>query len=220
MQYWLLSLLLCCFTACTVAPQAPPTVEPVVVFLPATQDPTPQCVLLESPSTVAGMGPATVLPPKRSKHARSLSPAQITQQAEKEALVYPTERGYHAGRAHQVYPWQPGKLFSILLAPAAATVIHLPPGETLVNAITLNDELFVTGTATIGEDLTLHDVVFLRPLSDARREVNVSLLTTSGRSYDLHLIVGTTGMVAVRFELSPIMQLPKDDESTLPKGLR
>jgi type IV secretory pathway VirB9-like protein len=209
-------IMLTCFTACTPAPQ-PPTVETVVVFLPATQEPPPQCVILERENPLPMSLPP---PPKRPKSAKALPPAQLIQQAEREALIQPTAQGYHGGSARQKYLWQPGKLFSVYLHPTAATEIELPPNEQLASGLSLNPDLYEVSTVRVGSELATKDVIKLRPLTDTPSTLNVSLLTTSGRSYDLHLIVGTRGMFGVRFELAPILQVPAHDDDGVPKERR
>jgi len=209
----LLLLALCGLTACT-APPPVPTVETVVVFLPATQEPPPQCVMLERQSPLPMSLPP---PPKRPKLAKALPPAQLIAQAEKAALVFPTERGYHGNSARQKVLWQPGKLVVVYLSPSAATEIELPPGEQLASGLALNPDMYEVTNVRVGSEPATKDVIKLRPLSDAKQETNVSLLGMSGRSYDLHLIVGTRGQFAVRFELAPIVQQVSDDEGMLPR---
>lgn len=135
---WLLVISLCCLTACALEHQSPVPTETTIIFLPAPQEPTAQCVLLESPATLAAPMPVSLPPPKRGKAERippTVPPAKLIQQAEREALVFPTERGYHGASARQKYLWQPSKLFTVYLSPSAVTEIELPLGEVLASGL-------------------------------------------------------------------------------------
>jgi type IV secretory pathway VirB9-like protein len=208
--------ILACLSAC--APPAPaPTVETVVVFLPATQESPPQCVMLErEPALPVNLPP----PPKHSKPERT-PPAKLIQQAEREALLQPTAQGYHGGSNRQKYLWQPGKTFAVYVTDTMATEIELPPNEILASGLALPGSVFESVTYRVGvEDVHTKQIIRLWAKEPSTMQRNVSLLTTSGRSYDLRIIAGAVGMLGVRFELAPMLHVPGEEDGGVPKERR
>jgi hypothetical protein len=126
--------------------------------------------------------------------------------AQQQARVTPDSRGYFGGSAEYTYPWQPGKVYVVLLSPKAPTVIILPPGEKTVAAMYVDREAYEVTTTRAGHDLTAYDTITVRPTS-ATGEVDAFILTESGRRYLLHLVTGVTGMLAVTFETAPLVDV-------------
>jgi hypothetical protein len=186
-------------------PPLPPPAEPeVLVLLPRPAEPSP--VL-----------PEPVPPPKASKGTKTLaepSPAQVILEAQKEARVAPTKRGYFGGSGQQRYLWMPGKIYDIYLTPGTGTKLELPPGETLAHHLMLNPKSFDLAMATVGDEGAQNTIILLRPCTPGEgdgeakcvpsAEVDVAMTSTSGRSYPLHLIIGKVGMVSVTWEVTPV----------------
>jgi type IV secretory pathway VirB9-like protein len=224
MKWFLVPLFLC--TACALEHPLPPTPGAVPEPPPLAQraplpDPLHIAPLLPlEPLFVALPVTPTPLPRPPTKVLKPVAPERLIREAEKEALVYPTARGYHGGIADHHYLWQPGKLFVVFLAPNATTHIWLPPGERLISGLALPDDAFLVINTRVGNEPMTQDVISLHPHVESKMVLNLSLLTESGRSYNLHIVVGKTAMVAVRFQMAPIMQLPVEEEPPLPRPAR
>jgi hypothetical protein len=165
--------------------------------------------------------------PKPRKSAPEPSPQQIIVEAQKDARVAPTKRGYFGGRGVQRYLWSPGKIYDVYVTPAHQTRLELPPGETLGHALVLNPRSFDVLSATVDTEQAAHSIIFIRPCAAGEGEnemrclpspnVDVALTSASGRSYDVHLIVGTVGMVGVTWEIVPLALMQGEESGLLPK---
>jgi len=207
------------------APLPPPA---PVVAPPPEPEPAWQPILYVPP-------PAEPEPPPRSKGKGTLArkapaeptPQQVIEEANREARVPPTRRGYFGQRGEYRYLWSPGKIYDIYLTPTQGTKLVLPPGETLAHAVVLNPRSFDVNTATIGTEAATSTLIMIRPCATGEgtgedkcvqaTEVNVGLTSTSGRSYDVHLIVGKVGMVTVTWDITPVPHLQMEDSNIIPK---
>jgi hypothetical protein len=212
-------------------PQAPPPPPPVVT--PPAPEPVREVpVPFEVQPIVAWTTPPEFVKPakpagKGTKPAHEPSPVQVIQEAQKEARVAPTKRGYFGGRGVHRYVWMPYKIYDVYLTPGAQTRIELPPGETLAHALILNPRSFSVKMATIGTEVTANTIILIRPCAKGEGEdedaclpspsVDVALTSASGRSYDLHLIIGQVGMLGVTWELVPIPLVQVEEPGTVPR---
>lgn len=215
----------------TFAPPAPP-IEPIR----PTPVVTPQWVSLPAPLPVDGdvaRGPEPA--PKRAepknagkggKPAPAQSPAQLIEEANRTARLAPSPRGYFGGGGTHRYQWTPGKIYDVYLSPASGTKIMFPPGEVLAHELVLNPDSFDVSSATIGGEVSKSTVLFIRPCAEGEQgckpvaSVDVALVSESGRSYDLHLIVGKVGMVGVTWAIAPIVQMQIEEQPGVGGGVR
>jgi hypothetical protein len=165
-------------------------------------------------------------PETRKRSAKTQSPAQLIEEANKTARLSPSSRGYFGGGGTHRYQWTPGRIYEVYLSPASGTKIVFPPGEVLAHELVLNPDAFDVSSATIGNEVSKSTVLFIRPCDGAEQSckpatsVDVALVSESGRSYDLHLIVGKVGMVGVTWAIAPIPQLQTEDHPPMPGGGR
>ena len=213
-----------------VAPGAPapalamPPAEPTLAPLPEPvwPEPVPAMAAVEPP-------PAALTPsPRRagSKSDREPSPHQLIKDAQQQARIAPSRQGYFGGSGVQRYLWQPGKIWDVYLTPGAGTKILFPPGERLAHALILNPKSFDVNTATVGgSEEALQTLILIRPCATSEPgcvgspPVDVGLTSISGRAYNLHLIVGSVGMVEVTWEVTPIPYLQMRDPEPRPRRL-
>jgi len=179
-----------------VAPPAPPVQIVEEYQAPYCPVERVEVGVLERSLETVPIRPA-VSPPKKGD--RAPTPAQLVQQAQKAARIEPTERGYFGQSSEHVYPWIPGKVYTVYLSKHQATGIFLPPGERLVSGLHLDPEAYEVKTDQAGKGEGAYDAITIRPIGDTG-EVDVFLLTESSRRYLLHFIVGKVGMLAVTFE--------------------
>jgi hypothetical protein len=188
----------------------PPVVEPTLVsFSPLPHQDAPQTAL-EPPA------PPAPLPKGKKRAGGGLTrPEEVIEQAHRAARVAPTTRGYFGNSAVQRYLWQSGRLYDARVSPVAPTKFTLPPGQVLAVGLALDPDAWDVSSATVGNELRMYSVVFIRPLKD-KGEVNVSLVTEQGYSFDVHLIIDATKepIFAVTWEL-PVMQHIVVDDNPL-----
>src|SRR4030095_15241978 len=98
-----------------------------------------------------------ILPKASGKTAKATpepSPTQIIQEAQREARVAPTKRGYFGGRGGARDLLTPWKIYDVYLTPGAQTRLEFPQGELLAHALMLNPRSFDVATATVGNEVT------------------------------------------------------------------
>ena len=137
----------------------------------------------------------------KGKPDREPNTVQLVKTAEKEASVYPSERGYWGKSAEQTFTWAPGGLYVIYLTWNHPTAISLPPGELVAIGLKLDPDLYDVEHQTVGRELTAYSAITIRPKFE-KGDANVALWTKSGKRYLFHLIVGSWGLTAVTFESS------------------
>lgn len=192
---------------------------------PAITPPPPPVAPDLPPVTYVMLPPPPPAAPakKAAKPVPEPSPQQLILEAQREARIAPTKQGYFGKSGVQRYLWQPGKIYDIYLAPGVGTKLELPLGEVLAHDVILNPKSFDVSTATVGTELTARSLLLLRPCAAvepdcvAVREVDVALTSTSGRSYNLHLIIGQVGMIGVTWELTHVPHLALEEPGMLPR---
>jgi type IV secretory pathway VirB9-like protein len=119
-----------------------------------------------------------------------------------------------------VYPWVQGHVYTIYLSPTKGTGLFLAPGDVLVKGLFLNPEAFEVTTQRAGAGDDAFDALVIRPTQPSG-DADAFLLTTSGRRYLLHFVVGKQGMLAVTFTAPrlarPPMVAPEEPALVLPK---
>jgi hypothetical protein len=155
--------------------------------------------------------------PPDSRQVAALSPEQVIREANTFARVAPTARNYFGGGGTARYLYSPGKIYDVYLSPASGTRIMLPPSEILANELILPADSFDVSTVTVGTEVNKSSILFIRPCAPSESSckpvvsVDVALVSESGRSYDLHLIVGKVGMVAVTWAIAPIPNIQVEE---------
>jgi hypothetical protein len=199
-------------------PPPPPAPEPVLDFtwgppvVPVTPVNLPARALPPAPPPAVISRGATTKTPVAAQ-----SPVQIIEEANKAARIAPTARNYFGGGGTARYQWTAGRIFDVYLSPASGTRITFPPGEVLAHELVLNPDAFDVSSATITTELSKTTVLFIRPCDASEQgckpvvSVDVALVSESGRSYDLHLIVGKVGMVAVTWAIAPIPNIQVEE---------
>lgn len=137
------------------------------------------------------------------------SPAEIVMQAQKDALVQPDSKTYFGKTSIARYIWQPGQIFTVLLAPKQQTTIKLPFKEILMIGLVLSPDDFVVKNDKVGKDETARYAVSITPQPETKGEYNVSLLTDIDHEYRLKLVVGKVGMETVIFTIPTIHEADK-----------
>jgi Conjugal transfer protein len=160
-------------------------------------------------------GPLETLP---AVFAPPLKPEALIRTAQQAATVSPTTRCYFGGSNVCRYLWTPNKLYPVYVSPSAKTKISLPPGERLAVALALNGDLWDVGTARVGSEPLQQDHIFIRPLTRETPNMDISLLTEAGHSFDIQLRVGAQGMFGVTWETPAITQGPADEDVPLLPG--
>lgn len=163
-----------------------------VVQLPALSD-TP----------AGGKRLAPVLVQARAVAGKTVSPIAVVTQAQKAALVQPDATTYHGRTADAWYTWQPGAIYTVLLAPAQTTVITLPPKEVLLVGLVLDEHDFVVVNKKVGKE-DFRYLVTITPQAEAKGEYLVALISEAGHQFRLKLIVGTVAMPGVNFDVPQV----------------
>jgi type IV secretory pathway VirB9-like protein len=138
------------------------------------------------------------------------APAQVIQSAHKSAQVQPTARGYFGGSAIHRYPWQLGKLYTVYVAPGKTTMLQLPPGEKLASALHLSAEDWEVSMVLVGNEVRQQNVIFVTPLVP-HGDADIALVCETGRSFNVHLVVGKVGMFGVTWEIPPVGEIYVDE---------
>jgi hypothetical protein len=235
----LLCFLTVALSSCVLPPPGPETIAPP----PPVATPAPQPIPLmladssvlpaiewpqQSQQFVSYTPPTEPVTPAKGagrdhKPPPEPTPQQVIREAQAEARVAPTRRGYFGGRGEQRYLWSPGKIYDVYLTGGQATKLLLPPGEMLAHALMLNPKSFDVTTATVGNEVSATSVILIRPCAQGDADcvpspdVDVALTSTTGRSYDLHLIIGKIGMVSVTWELTPITHIQTEEAGVPPR---
>jgi hypothetical protein len=231
----LILLCCCCLTACSLVPkdetllptaplsdEAPPPPMPALTIADLLPPPTPPvtCVLSvqvpalseEVLTTPTGNKPAAAtaqIRPVSTKPPKTLSPTEVVQRAQQDALVQPTPATYFGKTTDARYTWQPGQIYTVLLAPTQTTVITLPPKEVLLIGLALRDDEFLVVNKKVGREDQAHFVVTITPQDAAKGEYQVALITESGHQFRLKLVVGQVGMTGVTFETPTVQEVEK-----------
>jgi len=192
-------------------------------FPTADQVPTPPPVVtlptMSSPPVVVPPLPPPLpvnLPPhgkqRRAGVERPERPDAVIREANGEALVTPSRKGYFGASAVQRYLYQPGKVYLIISSPSHPTTILLPLGERLAAAPIIDGEAWDVGAAEMGSEATRSEAVILRPVK-AGLESTMPLLTQGGRAYFCRLrSQEATGMIAVTWELPTVQVITAPSE--------
>jgi type IV secretion system protein TrbG len=235
MRHVAVLLLASSLAACTLPQPEPELATPAPLALPETPAPpepppaVPEAVWPEPPVviTVPAVLPAHGEAPAPKKARSGERPEQVIREAQQAARVAPTKSGYFGGSGIQQYIWVPGKIYDIYLAPSSGTKLMLPPGEILAHALILNPKSFDVNSAIVGDELHEQSLLLIRPCAASEEncvpsptEVEVAVTSKSGRSYNLHLIIGKIGMVEVSWQLTPIPRLEVAEPGMLPRRER
>lgn len=206
----------------------PPAVpEDRAVFEPplvATQLPAPEPLADVPVTSMPRLQPsldelqAFVVPRPPGKVER---PEKVIDDANAGARVSPTRQGYADGKsAVQRYPYLPGRIYDIYLAPNAPTTIFLPVGERLAATPTLNPDAWDVGVAEMGEGPTHQEAIILRPVA-AGQDGTTPLLTRSGKVFFCRLrSFETTAMIAVAWEMPSVKLLNLTGQERAPHTMR
>jgi len=135
--------------------------------------------------------------------------------AQQASVIPPTSRCYFGASNVCRYLWTPNKLYPIYVSPASKTKITLPPGEILLGELPLNDQAWDAGKVKVRAEHLVQDHILIRPITLETPNIELSLLTESGHSFDIQLIVAPVGMFAVTWEVSPVVQAPQEEETPI-----
>jgi hypothetical protein len=206
---------------------AAPAPEVKTIFLPSPQE----CInVVQVPSLDVGQLPAKpgtkaaqLLPASfkgkslTATLAKIPTPAEVVTQGQRDARVTLTAENYFGQNGEAVYTWTPGRIFPIYLTQHHATLLTLPPGETMLAGLILPKDTFEVVTKRAGAEPYAYDGMAITT-SLEKGEIDTFILTASGRRYLLHLVIGQIGMVSVGFEAAGITQaVEREPRLMLPK---
>jgi hypothetical protein len=163
---------------------------------------------------------AAQAPPSRSRNGkqapRPQAPADLVRVAQQEAQVVPTSACYFAKSGECTFTWMPGRIYTVLLTWNHQTLISLPPAETLVIGMMLDEKSFDVVSKLVGSDLMAYTTVSIRPLIE-KGEVDAAIVSQSGRRYLFHFVLGEKGMVGVNFETPKMHEESPEKKLILPR---
>jgi hypothetical protein len=143
---------------------------------------------------------AAAVPVRKGKGVpKPQTPLDLVTTAQKEAQVLPSPACYFGQSGECTYTWMPGRIYTVLLTWNHQTLISLPPAETLVIGLNLDEQSFNVINKLVGSEPLAYSVISVRPLME-KGTADAAIVSQSGRRYLFHFVLAEKGMRAVTFE--------------------
>jgi hypothetical protein len=156
---------------------------------------------------------AAAVPVRKGKGVpKPQTPMDLISSAQKEAQVLPSPTCYFGQSGECTYTWMPGRIYAVYITWNHQTLIALPPGETLVIGLNLEEKSFDVINKLVGSEPLAYSVVSVRPLIE-KGTAEANIVSQSGRRYLFLFVIGDKGMRGINFE-TPAMH-PEAPEKKL-----
>jgi hypothetical protein len=144
------------------------------------------------------------------------APLDLISTAQKEAHVLPSPACYFGQSGECTYTWMPGRIYAVYVTWNHQTLIALPPGETLVIGLNLDEKTFDVINKLVGSEPLAYSVISVRPLME-KGTAEAAIVSQSGRRYLFSFVIGDKGMRAVNFETAAMHPEAPEKKLILPR---